>query len=81
MNKRQWFILGILFIILGMWFSFLNSSVWGQACEEAVLNFDAPSTTIDVFACIKSEIYTPFIWIFYPLGLICFMLAWLEKEK
>ena len=81
MNEKQWVVLGIFFIIIGMWFSFLNSSVWGQSCQESVLDFDAHATTIDVFACIKSEIYTPFIWIFYPLGLVCFYLGRLEPKK
>jgi len=81
MNKNQWTILGIFFILLGMWFSFINNSVWQQSCEDSVLDFDAHATTIDVFACIKSERLTPFIWILYPLGIVCFILGWLEPKK
>ena len=81
MNKNQWFVLGIFFILMGMWFTTLNNSVWEKSCEDSVLDFDAHATTIDVFACIKSEMYDPFIWIFFPLGIVCFILGGLEPKK
>lgn len=82
MNRTQWYILGIFFILLGMWFSFLNNSVWKQTCSDSISNYEVPATTFDVFACIRSEMFVPFVWIFYPLGIVFLILGWLEpKEK
>jgi len=81
MNKAQWRLLAIFFILMGAWFLFIfDSSVWEQTCHDAVLNFDV-ATTFDVFACIRAEIYTPFVWVFFPLGVVCFILGWLEPKK
>lgn len=81
MNRNQWFVLCIFFILLGMWFSFMNNSVWQQSCEDSISKYDTPATTFDVFACIRSEMFIPFIWIFYPLGIVCFILGLLEPKK
>lgn len=80
MNKKQWNVLGIFLILISMWFIFIDSSVWQSACYDSSFN-DEPVTKIDLIACIKAEIFTPFIWITFPLGIVCFILGWLEPKK
>lgn len=79
MNRKQWFVLGIFFILISMWFIFIDSSVWKYNCYDSF--DDEPVTKIDMLSCIKGEIFTPFIWITFPLGIVCFILGGLEPKK
>ena len=81
MNKNQWFVLGIFFLLMGILFIQLDTSsltCLNVAGETTATEADVAST---VYCVINAEILTPYIWIFYPLGIVCFILGWLEPKK
>lgn len=76
MNKIQWFILSIFFILMGMYFislDFLSPLSCGIEGK--------PLDTGDVWCVINAEMFDPFINLLFPLGFICLILGFLEPKK
>ncbi len=42
---------------------------------------DIPLDKGDIHCAVRELMLTPFIWLFYPLGLVFLVLAWLEPKK
>jgi len=73
MNKKQWNVLGIFFILMGILFILLDTTSLPCLAGEV--------TASTIYCVVNAEILEPFIWLFYPLGIVCFILGWLEKRK
>ncbi len=81
MNRNQWFVLGIFFILMNTVFIQLDTSALpclNVAGETTATESDIVSS---IYCIVNAEILEPFIWLFFPLGLICFVLGWLEPKK
>jgi len=78
MNRKQWFILGIFFIIAGSSFSTIDK-FYNIPCQSSY-GID-PATSYEVQSCVMSEIYEPFILLLYSLGVIFIICGFLEPKK
>lgn len=77
MNRNQWYALSIIFVILGWWFTILDA----PDNTDELFNGELLEL-FDVYWAIHTEIYDPFIWLFFILGIIVFpIMAWLEPKK
>jgi hypothetical protein len=80
MRKIQWFVLSIFFILIGYLFIQIDG-LWNLSCQTSMQNIEAFVTTSDVLSCINSEIYDPFILLFFPLGILFLILGLLEPKS
>ncbi|MBS3085697.1 hypothetical protein J4225_03360 [Candidatus Pacearchaeota archaeon] len=81
MNRNQWFVLSIFFTLMGVFFIQLDSSAtlcFNIAGESIPTEAEIVSST---YCVINSEIFDPFIWFFFPLGIVCIFLGWLEPKN
>lgn len=81
MDKKQLYVLSFGFLLIGMFFIFIDSDF--NLCW---LSFDSNVSEGqldigDVYCVINSEMYDPFIWIFHFLWILFIILAWLEPKK
>ena len=74
MNKKQWYVLSITSYLLGMLFIYISLQ-WKTAC-----GFDKVDM-LNIFSCVRGEVFAPFPYIFVSLGLAFMFCAWLEKSK
>jgi len=74
MRSNQWYILGLAFLILGMFF-IQQDLFWGLSCK-----FDSELSTQTLIACIQGEMYEPFIWSFHVLWIVCWINGWIESR-
>lgn len=51
---------------------------WNLSCD---ISNNSPLDNADIVACVNSEIYDPFIWLFFGLAVIFSICAWLEPKK
>lgn len=76
MNGTQWFVLGILLLLFGMFFMYMSLQAKGS-CRALIGVLDEMSSIF----CIRGEIFSPFAYVFFGLGTICFILCSLEPKK
>ena len=86
MRKEQWFIFGIAFLLLGMFF--IQKDL---AFEKACMSPESYSSIEDMkewstepleryeLWCINTEIYDPFIYLFSVMSIVCFINGGLES--
>ena len=75
MNRSQWNVLSIFSYLLG--FLFVKISLqWKGFC--ATLGGGIMSNSL---TCIRGEIFAPYPYIFFTLGFVFLILAWLEPKK
>ena len=80
MNKKQWMTLSIVFYIL--MFLFIGQDlIWNGHCINAWTGLGEPATAIDVSACVKAEVYAPFIWLSFALGIAFSICSSFESKK
>ncbi len=75
MEPREWSILGASFIVLGMFFAKISMQ-WKSFCD---INDEV--TMANIFACVRGELFSPFVYLLYALGFIFLLLAWLKAKK
>ena len=74
MNKKQWNILAIVFEMLAIIFVKISLQ-WKSRC-----GLDDVSMT-NIFSCIRGEIFAPFPYIFFAMGVTFFICGLLESNK
>ena len=74
MNKKQLYVLSAFFTLLGVLFVRM-SLLWKQSCD-----IFGEVDMANIFACIKGEVFSPFPYIFFGLGFVLIVVAWLEKK-
>ena len=75
MNTKQWYVLSISSYLLAILFVRISLQ-WKGFCDV----FDEV-TMSNIFSCIRGEIFAPFPYIFFTLGIVFLILAWLEPKK
>ena len=79
MNKSQWYVLS--FVCLGVMLLFISLDYqWNAHCTNA-WESDRPLDAMDITACVKAEVYAPFIILSFIFANTFWILAWLEKDK
>ena len=73
MNKKQWNVFAIASYLLGILFAKISLQ-WKGTCGLEDVNM------MNIFSCVRGEIFAPFPYIFFALGLVCFICAWLEPK-
>lgn len=79
MRSSQWFLIGFFLIVMGTWFVMIDNV---YSCN--LLDTSSMLNKADIYGCINSEIYDPFIWLLYPLGMVFIICGWIEvvaKER
>jgi hypothetical protein len=88
MRSSQWSIIGIFFIVMGIWF-IRQDSIAEKVCgvagtapmnytaEEWIEKGSEPVNNVGLW-CVNTEIYDPFIWLLTPLGIVFLICAWIE---
>ena len=71
--KYKFVILTIWANLMGMLFMYM-SSLWKSFCELNQVDM------YNIFSCVKGEILSPFVYIFFSLGILFFLLSWFEIE-
>ena len=81
MNKKQWMTLSIVFYVL--MFLFIGQDfIWNNSCQnEWATGLGQPATAVDVSICVKAEVYAPFVWLFFALGVAFSICSSLEPKK
>ena len=79
MNRNQWFVLAFAFLMLGVLFDTIDSPVWEERCEESIMQNKVEM--INIYACIRELSFEQFKYIFFTLGVVFLILAWLEPKK
>lgn len=74
MKRNQWYVLSVASYLLGMLFVRISLG-WKQICEFDVVNM------MNIFSCIRGEIFAPYPYIFFALGFVFIILGFMEKEK
>ena len=81
MRKNQWFVLGFAFLLLMNWFIIIDN---GFNCIN-ISDIEKPLGEGDIWECVNSEIYDPFIYIFAVLWIVCWINGgleyWAEKRR
>ncbi len=75
MRKNQWFVLAYTFLVLMIFFIYMDIS-WGNTCN--LFNLEQPLNKLDLSACIQAEIFEPFIWLFFVMWIVCSINGWVE---
>lgn len=75
MNKKQWYVLSISSYLLSVLFVFISLQ-WKSVCDVF-----GEATMSNIFSCIRGEIFAPYPYIFFTLGIVFMILAWLEHKK
>jgi len=75
MNRNQWYVLSIASYLLAWLFSYISSQ-WKSFCYTGV-----QETFNTLQACVRGDIFAPYPYIFFTLGLVFLILAWLEPKK
>ncbi len=78
MRTSQWSILSLFCTGMAIFFT-KQDSFWGKICRE--IPMDSPLIRWDIVACVNAEIYEPFIWILFPLGILFIILGVMEHGK
>jgi len=63
---------------MSFWF-IREDAVWTSYCNL----FDddsSPLSKVDIVKCLNQEIYDPFIWLLFPLGVVFNICGWLESR-
>lgn len=76
MNRKQWFVLAVGFMVIQNIFIFMDSTSPFSCGIEG-----KPLTTTDVWCVINAEMFDPFIWLTGFLWVLFFILGFLEKKK
>ncbi len=74
MNKKQWYVLSGASLLLGMLFMQM-SLLWKSSCWLEEVNM------MNIFSCVKGEILSAFVYIFFTFMIVFMILAWLEPKK
>lgn len=78
MRSNQWYVLGFAFLILMNWFIYqdvhYNCLKLDKATAEKI-------DRLDIYECVNSEIYDPFIWLFGVLWIVCWINGWIENRS
>ena len=78
MKSSQWYLIGIFLIVMSMYFIYLDLT-YNTWCMSS---YDKESIgALDIQACTRSEVYGPFIWILYPLGVVFNICGWIESRS
>ena len=72
MNRKQWYVFGIGFILLG----FLLTGISSLAAY-----FCVGSGNSDLTPCVKQHAFAPFPYILFGIGTMCFICSGLEEGK
>jgi len=74
MNKKQWIVFTIFSYLLAMLFVKISMQ-WKGYCnlDELLMS--------NIFSCIRGEIFAPYPYIFFTLGIIFMICASLESKK
>jgi hypothetical protein len=75
MNRKQWYVLGIFFILLAMLFMYMSLQ-WKGSCNPV-----GEVEMSNIVSCVKGEIFSPYPYIFFGLGVLFQILAWLEPKR
>ena len=75
MNRNQLYTLSIFFILLAILFISISLQ-WKISCDMS-----SEVTMPNIFSCVRGEIFAPYPYIFFGLGLVFQILAWLEPKK
>jgi hypothetical protein len=73
MRKSQWIVLGWAFLLLSTLFIYISIS-WRSSCLSEDLS------GWNLAACIRSQIFAPFPYVFFILSVAFFINAWLEGK-
>lgn len=73
MKTYQWAILSGWAYLMGMLFMG-TSSMWKGFCDFGKVDM------MNIFSCVKGEILSPFVYIFFSLGIVIMFLAWFETD-
>jgi hypothetical protein len=74
MNKKQWNVLGISSVLLGIIFMKIS------LLSKASCGFD-DVTMLNIFSCIRGEVFPPFVYLLFGFGFIFIILGWLDPKK
>ncbi len=87
MRKNQWYTLGAAFLLLMMffiWQDFNAEKVCGTSTTLDPTKAQEPLQRYELW-CINTEIFDPFIYIFFVMSVVCWINGWLkgraEKEE
>ena len=75
MNKKQWYVLAIAFTLLAMLFMYISLQ-WKGFCNKF-----GEVTMSNIFSCIRGEIFSPFVYLLFGLGIVFMICAWLESKS
>jgi len=78
MNKAQWNVLSVFSYVLMFIFIGLDSQYY--SCSNFAL-LENTLNSGDIWCIVSGEIYEPFIYLFFSLGIIFLILGWLESRR
>ena len=83
MRSSQWFIIGLAFLLLGIFFIQQDMS-FEKSCGTPAGGLDLeegfePLQRYELW-CINTEIFDPFIWIFHVFWIVCWINGWIEHR-
>jgi len=77
MRSNQWYVLGLAFFILMIWFIYQDLLYNCLTFAEQMVE---PLNRGDIYECVNSEIFDPFIYFFGVMWFVCWINGWLEKR-
>jgi len=82
MKKLQWYLLGWSFLTLAFFFTYLNLNHGFLLLDDPCLDIDSSELdNLAVLCIVRGEIYAPFTYIFFGLGIIFFLLGLSSRQK
>jgi len=75
MRSSQWFLIGIFFTIMMLWFISVDKS-FSQFCDFS--DNSRPISKADIAVCVKGEVYGPFIMLLFPLSFVFYICGVIE---
>ena len=88
MRANQWFVIGFAFLLLGMYFGIQDMNyerICGIGGAGHTLEEGSKTLTRGDLWCINTEIYDPFIYLFFMMWIVCWVNGilewWAERKK
>jgi len=81
MRASQWFVMGFAFLLLGMYFGIQDMNyerICGIGGAGHTLEEGSKNLTRSDLWCINTEIYDPFIYLFFMMWIVCWVNGILE---
>ncbi len=79
MNKKQWFTLGIVFVIFAVLF-YMASESHKDSCEFFT-GLELPHSLTGFSSCVRAEVYSPFHPMLFVLGVVFLIFGLLEPKR